>query len=97
MCVDQRNWSIGVTWRSLKPPSTSVRASRAKVAGLQERRKLRKVGIADGPTGAIHHQHAALAALGRRLLGDEFFRQVVIEVGDEEIGHKRKWSVISGR
>jgi hypothetical protein len=34
--ADQRNWSTGVTPSRRYPPSRSARASRAKVAGLQE-------------------------------------------------------------
>ena len=36
MCGEYRNWSIGVTRSSLKPPSIRMRASRASVAGLHE-------------------------------------------------------------
>src|SRR5262249_11897886 len=35
-CADQTNWSIAVRSASLNPPSTRIRASRAKVVGLQE-------------------------------------------------------------
>ncbi len=49
---------------------------------------LSKVGeeiIFDGAGGAIQHQHAARAALGGRLLRDQFLGKSVIEVGDTEV------------
>ena len=35
-CAEYRNWSIGVTGPIRYPPSISVRASRARVAGLHD-------------------------------------------------------------
>jgi hypothetical protein len=51
-----------------------------KVARLEQRRELGKRPIPQGPGGAIHRQHAALAALRWRLLGNQLRRQVEVEV-----------------
>ncbi len=56
-----------------------------------------KPGVAKCAGGAIHHQHAALAALRGRLLRDKLWRQVEIEIGDAQIGtgllagHRGAW------
>ncbi len=55
-----------------------------QIARLEQCRKLREAAVAECPGGAIQHHHAALAALGRRLLRNQFLGQVVIEIGDAE-------------
>ena len=57
------------------------------VAGRQQRRKLRKLRIAQKACRAIHDQHAALAARGGRLLRNQLRRQVEVEVGNAQAGH----------
>ena len=52
-----------------------------KVAGAEMFSKTRKRIVAESARCAVHDEHAAGAALGRRLLRDEIFGQIVVEVG----------------
>jgi hypothetical protein len=54
-----------------------------EIAGLEELREVGEEVVAEGAGGAVEDQHPAGAALGGRVLGDQFFRQVEVEVGDE--------------
>ena len=49
--------------------------------------------VAECARCAVHDQHAAGAALGWRLLRDEIFGQIVMEIGDGEVVHPRTSSV----
>ena len=57
-----------------------------EIAGLKELREVGEEVVAECAGGAVEDHHAAGAALGGRVLGDEFYRQVVMEVGDEHWG-----------
>jgi hypothetical protein len=57
-----------------------------QVAGMEQRGKIGKVRVAQSSGRAIHHQHAALAALGGRLLRDQLRGQVEIEIGNAQAG-----------
>ena len=51
-----------------------------EVAGPQHRRQVLEPGIADRTGQAIHEHQAARAAFGQRLLGNQFRREVVVEI-----------------
>jgi hypothetical protein len=55
-----------------------------QVAWVQEGWEIGEAAVCERIFGAIQDQHAAGAAFGGRLLGDEFFWQVEVEVGDAE-------------
>jgi len=54
-----------------------------EIAGLEELREIGEEVVAECSGGAVEDEHTAGAALGGRVLGDEFGGQVVMEVGDE--------------
>ena len=54
-----------------------------QIARLQELREVCEEVVAQTAGCAIQHQHPARSALGGRVLGDEFFGQIEVEVGDE--------------
>ena len=66
-----------------------------QVAGVEQRRKLGEARVAQCACCAIHRQHAALAALGWRLLRDQLGGEIEVKIGDAQAGHARdflKWS-----
>ena len=54
-----------------------------EIAGLEELREVGEEVVAECSGGAVEDQHTAGAALGGRVLGDEFGGKIVMEVGDE--------------
>src|SRR6266700_2800222 len=76
-----------VSMTSMRPVGFSF--SRRNVR--RAKRRAGKTRLAQGAGSAVHNHHAALAALRWRLLRDQFFGQIEIEVGDEEIAHGQ-WS-----
>jgi hypothetical protein len=55
-----------------------------QVAGPQQRGKLGKTRVAQRAGRAVHNQHPALAALGRRLLRNQLRGQIKVEIGDAQ-------------
>ena len=55
-----------------------------KVAGAQMFSEISEGIVAEIAGCTVHDQHAACAALGGRLLRDQFFGQIVVEVGDAQ-------------
>ena len=58
-----------------------------EVAGLEDLGEVGEDVVVEGGFGVgvsttVHHEHAAGAALGGGMLGDEVFREVEVEVGD---------------
>ncbi len=51
-----------------------------QIAGAQVRAKAGEKVVVQAPVSAVHDQHAAGAALGGRLLRDQLFGQIVVEV-----------------
>ena len=61
-----------------------------RIAGLEELREVGEEVVAECSGGAVEDQHTAGAALGGRVLGDEFGGKVEMEVGDEHrVGAER--------
>ncbi len=64
---------------------------------MKQRGKIGEPGVAKFAGSAIHHQHAALASLGGRLLRNQFLGQVEIEIRNAQIGagvragHRGTW------
>jgi len=54
-----------------------------KVTGLQQIGELAELAIRPVAAGALQMQHAGGVAGSKGLLGDEFFREVKVEVGDQ--------------
>ena len=57
------------------------------IAGMEERRELAESSILPGSRFAIHHQHARRGAIRERLLRDQLFGKVVVEIGKQH-----RWS-----
>ncbi len=57
-----------------------------QVAGLEQRGQVGEVVVGEGAGAAVERHHAAAAAHRGRLLRDEVFGEVVVEVGDEHKG-----------
>src|SRR5271157_2037853 len=54
-----------------------------QIVGPQEFREIPKSGIAQAASGAVEVQHAGRRPVAQRLPGDQFVREVVVEVGDQ--------------
>ena len=67
------------------PESRGCRSAPADRPRARNDGKSANIASRSAPRGAIHHQHAARAALGRRLLRNQFLRQVVIEIRHAQI------------
>jgi hypothetical protein len=63
-----------------------------QVAFAQMPSKTRERIVLNGAGCAIHHQHAARAALGRWLLRNQFLGEFVVEVGDTVLRTFTFWS-----
>ena len=73
-----------------------------QIARLQQRWELGEHGVAKGRrtgrTGSVHHQHATVSPHRTRNLGDEWFRERVVEIR-RAVGaptRRRSWSGIRG-
>ena len=78
---------VGFSWSRTQSPA-GVKACRNHAAVVEHQQvalpqicsKTREKIVAQSACSAIHHQHAAHAAFGRRLLRDQLRGQIVVEV-----------------